>query len=83
MATLRHALRQRRLCQQEVQACRQDATAASGVLHEQYRKHVVLLLGSAAAGGALLGRHGGKLKPPKPLLRAAFSWSMLLIRGLL
>ncbi len=83
MRKLRRALRQRRACQQQLQVHRHDAVYAADQLKLQYQRHLGLALGGAAGVGLLSGWNGNRqLRPPTPLLRAAFSWSMLLLRGL-
>ena len=83
MSKLQRALRQRRTCQQQLQAHRRDGLCAADQLKRLYQRHLGLALGSAAGAGLLSGWHGSRrLRPPTPLLRAAMSWSMLLLRGL-
>lgn len=83
MRNLRRALRQRRRFQAQVHAHRQQADAALATLRAQYQRHIPLSLTAAAATGMALGRHGGGLRPPTLLLRAAFGWGSMLVRGLL
>lgn len=83
MSKLRQALRERRRYKERLQIHQRRAGTASYVLHAEYRRHSLLLLTAASAAGFLAGRHSDRIRPPRPMLRAAVSWSMLLLRGLL
>lgn len=83
MSKLRQALRERRHFKERAQIHRQDAATASYVLRAEYRRHSLLALTTASVTGFLMGRHSDRIRPPRPMLRSAFSWSMLLLRSLL
>lgn len=83
MSKLRQALRERRQYSERLQFHQRHAATAAWVLRAEYRRHWLLLLTTASATGFLMGRHSDRVRPPRPMLRAAFSWSMLLLRGLL
>lgn len=83
MSKMRQALRERRHYKERLLMHQRDAATASYVLHAEYRKHSFLVLTAASMSGFLTGRFSDRIRPPRPLLRSAFSWSMLLMRGLL
>ncbi len=83
MSKLRQALRERRHYRERLLIHQRGAATASYVLHAEYRRHSLLILTAASVTGFVMGRYSDRIRPPRPLLRSAFSWSMLLMRGLL